>query len=818
MSLLFVKNIGKIWFMKYDHKEIESKWQKKWQKDRIYEVDMEKAKKPFYNLMMFPYPSAEGMHVGNMYAFTGADTYGRYMRMKGFDVFEPIGLDGFGIHSENYAIKVGRRPEEHAKISEKNFYNQMSSIGNGFAWEHRLETYDPEYYRWTQWLFIKMFEAGLAYKRLAKVNWCPSCKTVLADEQVEAGECERCKSEVKRKDMSSWHFKITKYADRLLENIDGKNEGREKKIGPVKKGYDIQSNGLRWPKTIKTAQRNWIGRSEGVEVDWEIADGESLKGRKITTFTTRLDTILGVTFLVLAPDHPMVSQLAAGKEVMNYVSKAILKTEQQRKMGEKKKTGVDTGYKVVHPLTGKEIPVWIADFVLLGYGTGAVMGVPAHDERDREFAEEYNLGIIGTLKDEDEVFKELDKKGVSRKKINYHLRDWLISRQRYWGAPIPMVECKKCGWQPVKEKDLPVELPEIEDFKPKGDGSSPLDNAPEEWKTTKCPKCGGVAQRELDVSDTFLDSSWYFLGYPFMKNGKWDGKAKPFVKETLAKWTPVDAYIGGAEHAVLHLLYARFVAMVLYDLEYLKYEEPFPFLFSHGLIIKDGSKMSKSKGNVIVPDKYIEKYGADSLRCYLMFMGSFDSGGDFRDTGMIGMYKFLKRVWGLFLDEGKVGEKSSENLEKVLHKTIRKVGEDMPNFKFNTAIASMMEFVNEWKKEKMVLAKSDSLSFLKLLAPLAPYMCEELYQGLVDDDKKGSVHKASWPEFSEKLVKEDVVEIVVQVNGKLRDSVSLGAMEAKDEEKVMEKVWQSERVGKWVNKETLKKKVFVPGRLVNLVV
>ncbi len=804
--------------MKYDHKKIEGKWQKKWQKDRTYEVDMEKAKKPFYNLMMFPYPSAEGMHVGNMYAFTGADTYGRYMRMKDFDVFEPIGLDGFGIHSENYAIKVGRRPEEHAKISEKNFYNQMSSIGNGFAWEHRLETYDPEYYRWTQWLFIKMFEAGLAYKKKAKVNWCPSCKTVLADEQVEAGECERCKSQVVRKDMSSWHFRITKYADRLLNNIDGEKGEREKKIGPVEKGYDVVSNGLRWPKTIKTAQRNWIGRSEGVEVDWEITDGKSLKGKKITTFTTRIDTILGATFLVLAPDHPLVGQLVAGKEVKDYVSRAIAKTEQQRKMGEKKKTGVDTGYKVVNPLTNKEIPVWIADFVLQGYGTGAVMGVPAHDERDREFAEEYNLGIIGTLKDKDEVFNELKEKGVAKKQVNYHLRDWLISRQRYWGAPIPMVECKKCSWQPVPEEDLPVLLPEIEDFKPKGDGSSPLDNAPEEWKKTSCPKCNGVAQRELDVSDTFLDSSWYFLGYPFMKNGKWDEGAEPFVKETLAKWTPVDAYIGGAEHAVLHLLYARFVAMVLHDLEYLKYEEPFPFLFSHGLIIKDGSKMSKSKGNVIVPDKYIEKYGADSLRCYLMFMGSFDSGGDFRDTGMIGMYKFLKRVWGLFLDKEKVGEKSSGSLEKVLHKTIRKVGEDMPNFKFNTAIASMMEFVNEWKKEKMVLAKSDALSFLKLLAPLAPYMCEELYQELVDEKKKGSVHKASWPEFSELLVKEDMMNIVVQVNGKLRDSVSMAANEAKDEEKVMEKVWQSEKVGKWVKKETLKKKVFVPGRLVNLVV
>jgi len=812
---LFEKNNGKIWFMKYDHLKLEKKWQEKWQETGLYEVDLGKAKKPFYNLMMFPYPSAEGMHVGNMYAFTGADTYGRYMRMKGFDVFEPIGLDGFGIHSENYAIKVGRRPEEHARISEKSFYKQMQSIGNGFAWDHRLETYDPEYYKWTQWLFIKMFEAGLAYKKKAKVNWCPSCKTVLADEQVEAGECERCKAEVVRKEMSSWHFRITKYADRLLANIDGKEGKREKKTGPVSEGYDIEKDGLRWPTKIKTAQKNWIGRSEGAEVLFEVKDVKS----SVKVFTTRLDTILGATFVVLAPEHPLVEKLKGKneKEVTVYVDKALSKSEQQRKKEEKKKTGVDTGYKVIHPLTGKELPIWIADFVLMGYGTGAVMAVPAYDERDKEFAKKYNLDIIGTLKDKDEVFKELEEKGLVEKKVNYHLRDWLISRQRYWGAPIPMVECPKCGWQPVPEKNLPVLLPEIEDFKPKGDGSSPLDNAPEEWKKTKCPKCGGEAQRELDVSDTFLDSSWYFLGYPFMKNGKWESQAEPFDKNILDKWTPVDAYTGGAEHAVLHLLYARFVTMVLHDLEYLKAEEPFPFLYSHGLIIKDGTKMSKSKGNVIVPDEYIEKYGADALRCYLMFMGSFDSGGDFRDTGMMGMAKFLQRVWDSFLDDGKMGDETSVELEKVLHQTIRKVGEDMPVFKFNTAIAVMMEFMNEWKKEGMVLGKKDSLSFLKLLAPLAPYMTEELYQKLSDTSGE-SIHKVGWPEFDGEKVKESMVEIAVQVNGKLREVLSLDAGEVGDKEKVVEMALKSEKVKKWLGEGESNKVIFVPGRLVNFVV
>ena len=784
--------------MKYDHKKIEDKWRKKWREGRVYEVDLKKAKKPFYNLMMFPYPSAEGMHVGNMYAFTGSDTYGRYMRMRGYDVFEPIGLDGFGIHSENYAIKVGRRPEEHAKISEKNFYRQMTMTGNGFAWENRLETYAPEYYKWTQWLFTEMFKAGLAYKKKAKVNWCPSCKTVLADEQVEAGECERCKSKVVRKEMSSWHFRITKYADRLLDNLDK----------------------IDWPQKIKTAQRNWIGKSEGVEVKFQVGGVEPELFIKV--FTTRLDTIFGATFVVLAPEHPLVEKLKAkNKEAVEaYVNQALNKSEQQRKQEEKKKTGVDTGYKVIHPLTGKELPVWIADFVLMSYGTGAVMGVPAYDKRDKEFAKKYGLEVIDILRDRDEVFDILKEKDLVKKQVNYHLRDWLISRQRYWGAPIPMVDCPKCGWQPVPVEELPVMLPEIEDFKPKGDGNSPLANAPQEWKEVKCPKCKGKARRELDVCDTFLDSSWYFLGYLFMRNGKWGKGAKPFDEEILEKWMPVDAYIGGAEHAVLHLLYARFVTMVLKDLGYLEQEEPFPFLYSHGLIIKDGAKMSKSRGNVIVPDEYIERFGADALRCYLMFMGPFNAGGDFRDTGMIGMYKFLQRVWSLFLDEKKVGQKTSSDLEKWLHKTIKKVSGDMKALKFNTAIAAMMELVNEWKKEGMVLGKEDALSFLKLLAPLAPYMTEELYQRLVGGDGEwSSIHKTKWPEFDEELVKEKTVNIAVQVNGKLRETVSLGVEEAKDEAKVVELALGSRKIKKWIDeKDDCKKVIFVPGRLVNFVV
>ena len=628
--------------------------------------------------------------------------------------------------------------------------------------------------------------------------------------------------------MSSWHFKITKYADRSLDNIDGKKGGCEKKIGPVEEGYDIQRDGLRWPEQIKTAQKNWIGRSEGVEVLFEIK-GTGLcrpEGRcnigsgTVKIFTTRLDTIYGTTFLVLAPEHPLVERIKDKneKEVSSYVTETLNKSEQQRRQEEKKKTGVDTGYKAIHPLTGEELPIWIADFVLMGYGTGAVMGVPAHDERDREFAEKYNLRLVDILKDKDEVFGLLSEKGLVEKKTNYHLRDWLVSRQRYWGAPIPMVYCEKCSlhggqaWQPVPEKDLPVLLPEIEDFKPKGDGTSPLGNAPEDWKETECPKCGGKARRELDVCDTFLDSSWYFLGYPFINKGKWDKEAKPFDKDVLDKWVPVEAYIGGAEHAVLHLLYSRFVSMVLYDLGYLKKEEPFPFFYSHGMIIKDGAKMSKSRGNVIVPDVYIERYGADALRCYLMFMGPFNAGGDFRDTGMAGMYKFLQRVWKLFLDKGKTGEKSSEELEKMLHRTIKKVSEDMPLFKFNTAIAAMMELVNEWKKDGKVLGKEDKISFLKLLAPLAPHICEELY------GKDGSIHTSDWPEFDDGMVVEEVVEMAVQVNGKLRDTVSLSLEEASDEDKVVIKAKESEKVKAWLKGKKDCRVVFVPGKLVNFVV
>ena len=611
--------------MNFNHKKIEEKWRKIWEKQGTYKVDLKGAKKPFYNLMMFPYPSAEGLHVGNMYAFTGADIYGRYKAMQGYDVFEPIGLDGFGIHSENYAIKIGKHPKEQAKISEKRFYKQLSKIGNRFSWDNRLETYDSEYYKWTQWLFIKMYENGLAYRKKSLVNWCPSCKTVLADAQVEQGKCERCKTETTQKETYQWFFNITKYAQKLLDNLDK----------------------IDWPEKIKIAQRNWIGRKEGVKIKYRIIEDFKLTQSKtgltkvrssepltVECFTTRPDTLYGVTFIVVAPEYAKKLLKYVPKDKQNkvekYIKKTLEKTEQDRKKEEKDKTGVDMGIEVVNPINNNKLPVFVADYVLMDYGSGAVMGVPAHDQRDWDFAKKYNLDIVEVIKggntktkaydgggeiinsgnwnglkmpdDLNKVIDNLEKKKIGKRKVEFRLRDWCISRQRYWGPPIPMIFCEKCGYVPEKLENLPVELPDIKDYKPTGDGKSPLEKAGDDWFYTKCSKCGGKARRETDVSDTFLDSSWYFLRYLSVDNSnkvrssylqRTDLK-KPFNDEIIKRWLPVDAYIGGAEHAVLHLMYSRFVWMALCDWGEIPEiplrsgsEEPFPFLFGHGLIIKD---------------------------------------------------------------------------------------------------------------------------------------------------------------------------------------------------------------------------------------
>lgn len=806
----------------YDHKQIEKKWQEKWLSERTYQPDIKEAKNPFYNLMMFPYPSAEGLHVGNMYAFTGADVYGRFNRMQGKDVLEPIGLDGFGIHSENYAIKVGRHPKEHAKISQENFYRQLKSIGNGFAWENRLETYDPEYYKWTQWLFIQLYRKGLVYKSQAFVNWCPSDKTVLADEQVIDGKCERCGSEVERKEMSSWFFRITDYAERLLSGLDNIN----------------------WPNKIKIAQEQWIGKKVGINITYNIKDTQ----KTITCFTTRPETNFGATFVVLSPEVAKLylEDMPEDKrsKVSEYIKTSLNKSEQQRQEEGRDKSGEFTGLYAVNRLNNKELPVWVGDFVLSGFGTGSVVGVPGHDLRDFEFAHKFGLEVVrvmvGTEGDTSPVEKSdqvcengkimnsdfldgldpmeasekvmsfLEEKGWGEKKVLYHLRDWLISRQRYWGAPIPMVDCPKCGWQAVDELELPVLLPEIDDFKPKGDGTSPLANAPAEWLSVKCPSCGGQATRELDVCDTFLDSSWYFLRYPSLNQESSNSVA--FDPEITKKWLPVNAYIGGAEHAVLHLLYARFVTMVLHDLGFVGFEEPFPYLYGHGLIIKDGAKMSKSKGNVVVPDEYISKYGADTLRTYLMFLGSYDQGGDFRDTGIEGMHRFIKKVWGLYDSNPKPS--SDDQVTIKMHQTIKKVTSDLASFKFNTAIAAIMEYVNVIKEHG---ASKDNLQVLaQLIAPFAPHMAEEIWCEVLGN--QFSIHTSQWPAHDESKLLSSEVSITVQVNGKFRNQVVIDKEMISDKAKVLDIVKADTSIGKWLEGKEIKDTIYVEGKVINILV
>jgi len=713
--------------------------------------------------MMFPYPSAEGMHIGNMYAFVHSDCYGRFKRLQDHDVFEPIGLDGFGIHSENYAIKIGEHIRDVSKRTEKNFYNQLHKIGNQFDWSRTVETYKPEYYKWTQWLFLKMHEKGLAYRKKASVNWCPSCKTVLSNEQVVGGHCERCSAETEKKQMEQWFWKITDYAEKLLNNLEE----------------------IDWSEDVKLIQKNWIGKSEGALIKFKIRSsscddqeaklplgslaskwGSSQEGF-IDVFTTRPDTLPGCTFLVLSPEH---------------------------ELAEKKLT-------VINPLNKKEIPVFTDEYVLSDYGTGAIMGVPAHDERDLAFAQKHNLSIAND---------EPKENNIGKKTVSYKLRDWCISRQRYWGPPIPMIECGKCGWVPVSEKDLPVLLPEIEDFLPDGSGKGPL-NKIEEFVNTTCPKCKGSAKRETDVSDPFVDSCWYYMRFPCTEFND-----KALDKKRLSKWMPIDMYIGGREHSVLHLLYSRFVSMVMHELGFLSEEEPFKKFRAHGLLIKDGAKISKSKGNVVNPDEYIEKFGIDVIRMYLMFLGDMRQGGDWRDEGIIGIERFLNKIWKLKSQLSKsdfeTRSPTSERTEKLLHKTIKKVTEDLENLKFNTAISALMILANEMEKDRELLDIS-YCALVIMLAPFAPHLAEELWHELGHED---SAHNQKWPEYDLKKIEEDTVEFVVQINGKFRGSIVMP--KDIDQKDVQEKVLLDIKYDKYLRDVSIKNIVFVKNRLINFVV
>jgi len=826
---------------RYNHQKIEAKWAKIWEKNKTWRVDLAKAKKPYYNLMMFPYPSAEGLHVGNVYAFVGSDIHGRFERMRGNDVFEPMGFDSFGIHSENFAIKQGTHPKEQTAKNIKNFTKQFKQLGNLFDWDHTVTTSEPEYYKWTQWLFLELYKAGLAYKQKAPVEWCPSCKTVLANEQVIDGKCERCDTEVIQKELEQWFFRITKYADRLLKNLEW----------------------IDWSEKTKIAQRNWIGRSEGAALTFPIVNSKL----EIEVFTTRPDTLFGSTYMVLAPEHPLVvkmqDEITNIKEVKDYQEKSKEKTELERIELAEEKTGVELkGIKAINPANKAEIPVWIADYVLASYGTGAIMAVPAHDERDFEFAKKFNLDIrpvidpkgtkpVGrmlvslaekekkiepTLKrleriqsgDEsytgngwlinsgkfDGTASEKAKAEIVRfvkgkKTVKYHLRDWLISRQRYWGPPIPIIYCKKCGTVPVPEKDLPVKLPEVKDFRPTGTGKSPLASVASFVKT-KCPTCNGSAERETDVSDNFLDSSWYFLRYPSA-----EFEAKPFDTARTKKWLPVNMYIGGHEHAVLHLLYTRFITMALKDMGHIAFEEPFLKFRAHGLITKDGKKMSKSKGNVVNPDTYFKKYGADTVRTYLMFIGPLAEGGDWSDRGIVGISRFFNRLWvfvpklGLGAPKPSLGKDNSK-LEVARNRTIKKVTEDLEGLRYNTAIAALMEYSNGFIKNPPT--KEEFNTLLMLLSPFAPHLTEELWEKL---GNKESVHNQPWPTYNPKILEEKVIRLVIQVNGKVRDvlEVSSGILE-KD---AIALALAQEKIKKWFPTGKPKNVVFVKGRLLNLV-
>ena len=801
---------------RYDHKKIEGKWQKTWKKDKVWGVDLAKAKNPYFNLMMFPYPSAEGLHVGNVYAFTGSDIHGRFQRMQGNDVFEPMGFDAFGIHSENFAIKQGTHPKTQTAKNVAHFTEQLGKLGGLFDWDHSVDTSTPEYYKWTQWLFVQLYKAGLAYKDKAPVKWCPSCKTVLADEQVIEGKCERCNTLVIQKELEQWFFRITKYADRLFKNLDW----------------------IDWTEKTKIAQRNWIGRSEGIIENWDVHEMDL----NIETFTTWPHTTYGATFHAVAPEHPIIGKLVKGtkyeagaKKFIDQVSKD--KRKDPTSVGKEKK-GFFTGRYAINFLTKEKMPIYIANFAVMGYGTGIVKGAPAHDQRDFEFAKKYKIPIIMVVTPEDKVLKANELKeayvesgvmvkgtgkfegmpdqkakkevamhtikiGHGKKMVNYHLRDWLISRQRYWGPPIPIIYCVECGTVPVPEKDLPVKLPEVKDFRPKGTGRSPLASV-SSFVNTKCPQCKGNATRETDVSDTFLDSAWYFFRYPSA-----DFTDKPFDKKRVKKWLPVSMYIGGHEHAVLHLLYTRFITMALQDMGHIDFEEPFEKFRAHGLIIKEGSKMSKSKGNVVNPDDYFEQYGADTVRTYLMFIGPVAEGGDWSDKGIVGIYRFFNRLWNL-VEEYKAFKGNHKKLEAVRNRTIKKVTEDLESLHYNTAIASLMEYSNEF--QEISPTKEQINTLLILLAPFAPHLTEELWEKL---GNKGSVHNQPWPKADLKKLQEKQVRLVVQVNGKVRD-VLLVPLEVKEKEAIALALKQ-EKIKKWFPKGKPKNVIFVKGRLLNLV-
>ncbi len=802
----------------YSPASVELKWRDRWADRGTNHAALDHAARPFYALMMFPYPSAEGLHVGNLFAFTGSDISARFHRLMGHDVFQPLGYDAFGIHSENYALKIGAHPMELTPKNVANFQRQLERAGLMVDWRQKVDTSRPEYYRWTQWVFLQLYKQGLAYKKAAAVNWCPTDMTVLANEQVEGGLCERCGTAVEQRFLEQWFFRISAYAERLLNNLDW----------------------LDWSPVTKSAQRNWIGRSEGAELTFRVAGGHE---EQITVFTTRPDTIFGATYLVLAPEHPMVAALTtdAQRDAVLRYQDATKKQDLMARKSSKDKTGVYTGASAVNPATGETIPIWIADYVLMQYGTGAIMAVPGHDERDFEFARLFGLPIVRVVAGPDDladsplgdaaytddaqgrlvnsgafdgqmvadakrtVTEWLTAGGHASPVVNYRLHDWCISRQRYWGPPIPIIYCDGCGTVPVPESQLPVSLPFLADFKPDDSGISPLARH-EAWYRVPCPTCGAPARRETDVSDTFLDSAWYFLRYPSATR---DDVA--FDAETTRRWLPVDSYIGGNEHAVLHLLYSRFVTMVMKDAGHIDFEEPFTRFRAHGMIIREGAKMSKSKGNVINPDVYMEEWGADAFRMYLMFLGPYEEGGDFRDQGISGVRRFLDRLWASVRD-ARTDVAPDPQLQRQLHRTIKKVGDDTATLSYNTAIAAMMECLNHVRSGDRAVHREEVLPLVQLVAAYAPHFAEECWEML---GHTGSVFDAGWPTYDPALLVDDEVDLVVQVNGKVRGKLRVAVDVT--QEAALAAALADAGIARFAVGE-LRKVIFVPKRLLNIVV
>ena len=834
---------------RYPFNEIEPKWQNYWEEHKTFRATEDESipkNKRKYVLDMFPYPSGAGLHVGHPEGYTATDIYSRYLRMRGYNVLHPMGFDSFGLPAENYAIKTGTHPWETTKKNIDTFRRQIKSLGFSYDWDREVSTCEPDYYHWTQWIFEKLYEKGLAYEAVTPINWCPSCKTGLANEEVKEGRCERCGEKVEKKNIRQWMLRITAYADKLLEGLDK----------------------LDWPESVKVMQRNWIGRSEGAAVFFTVES----TGDKLEVYTTRCDTLFGATYMVIAPEHPLVGKLTTPEqkeEVEKYLDEVKHKSDLERTDLAKEKTGVFSGSYAINPVNGKKIPIWIADYVLISYGTGAIMAVPAHDTRDWEFAKKFNLPIIEVLKGKVDVQKEawtedgihvnsewldglnkedainkmlefLEKNGYGHKAVNYKLRDWVFSRQRYWGEPIPLIHCPHCGTVLVPENELPLTLPEVDKYEPTGTGESPLANV-ESWVNCKCPKCGADAKRETNTMPQWAGSCWYYLRYIDSHNDK------AFVDPEKEKyWMPVDLYVGGAEHAVLHLLYSRFWHKVLYDLGLVSTDEPFQSLVNQGMITsfayqkankslvpvdlveeKDGkyfdketgeeltqviAKMSKSLKNVINPDDFIKNYGADSVRMYEMFMGPLRESKPWATNGFIGVYRFLDRIWRISTEKPVVEKDISPELDKLMNKTIKKVTEDTETLAFNTAISQMMVYVNELNRLDEIPKKAlETLTLL--LSPYTPHLAEELWSMLGHEP---SVAKAEWPSYDEAKTVDDEIEIVIQVNGKVRDKMMLSRTASKEE--MLEAAKKSEKIQSWTDGKTVIKEIVIPGKLVNIVV